>query len=96
MYTNIRVRSLYIRAYYELSLKEIPYTEIAIKEVNNLKVFLRKNEIHKDKKEAYLNFCKICLAMLNSKPKKSIRQMIHKMKQLRFRIWLQNKISSPR
>ena len=82
LYTAIRVRSLYIRAYYELSLTEVPYTEITINEINNLKTFLRKNEVREDRKEAYLNFCKICMDIINLKSKKSIRQMMEKSEEL--------------
>ncbi len=92
--TSIRTRSLYIRTYYELSLNEAPYTELAINELNKLSTYLRKNKTSKVKEEAYLNFRRICIAILNGRPKADLQQMMDNMKPLKFRIWLQEKVKA--
>ncbi len=95
---TIRVRSLRIRTYYEISLKDPTYDDMAWNEINNMQAFIRnnKNKIPDKVEEAYLNFCKICTAILKGKSRAELQKMMDKLKRLKFRIWLQEKVEALR
>ncbi len=98
--TVIRVRSLRVRTYYELSSRDSSYYEMAVNEVKKMRVYLRNNaeKITEEQAQDYANFCKICSMIFNRKPnreaKLKINRMLERLKPLKFKIWLQEKVDA--
>ncbi len=91
--TELRFRSLCIRAYYELAKNNESYENLTEKQIRNFKNYCLSKNISQQRKIAYCNFCDICKALVNKKEKSKLLQKVNNMEHLMFRVWLLAKIN---
>ena len=90
---SLRLRSLSIRAYYELSLDYPDYEVEAERAANNLIAFLPNKKIAEKRRAAYHNFCRICLDLLGGKRENALKKLKEK-EHVMFRKWLVEKVEA--
>ncbi len=99
LYTNLRFRSLTIRAFYELSMTNNKsddgedFDDKAEKSIKSFKKYLDGKEtkdMSKEKKNAYKNFCSICSDLIWHR-KDRVLEKIAKKGGLMFRPWIEEK-----
>ena len=120
IFIKLRVRSLTIRALYEISVSDDSFEGLVKNKLQAFTTLLEGDiRIDKDRKDAYTNFADCCMDILKLKSKikklernykgrrsvmkafllkelqagqEAIRRKMEKMKRLKFRIWLQDKV----
>ena len=102
LYTNLRFRSLTIRAFYELSMTDNKsddgedFEDKVERSVRSFNHYLSgREDMKKDKKDAYKNFCLICLDLICYRKDRVLKKLAEK-GSLMFRPWIEEKVKALR